>query len=178
MWHDRMARGVAATDADKYPGADARAQEASLTLIRTFGTLNSLMNDYLAPFGLSRPRLHALHFLNHAPGGQMRMSDIGTSLRVARPNVTTLVDGLERQGLVERIADPTDRRTTYTRITEAGRQRLTEVMPEHLRRLGELWQGLSDEETDMLTHLLAKARGQLLLASGTGIEPTDRSFPA
>ena len=177
MWRDVMASRVAIVDQDKYPTGDPLAQEVSLTLIRTFGTLNSLMNDYLAPYSLSRARLHVLNFLARAPEGTMRMREIGSALRVTKAYVTNLIDGLQRDGLVERTSDPQDRRGIQTRITAAGRDRLGKAMPAHLDQLRQLWSGLEEDEKLMLIHLLAKARGQLLIASGGTIEPNDQSLP-
>src|SRR3569833_4176353 len=130
--HDHMAARVARVDREKFPGSDSLAQEASLTVIRTFGALNDHMNGYLAPFTLSRARLHVLSFLNHEPDGRMRMTDIGASLQVTKAYVTKMIDGLVRDGLAERVVDPLDRRTVYTQITPAGRKRLQAVMPVHL----------------------------------------------
>src|SRR5579884_1996726 len=108
LQRDRLAAGIAAVDSAKYSGADALAQELSLTLIRTFGTLNSLIEDALADDGLSRQRLHVLAFLNRAET-EVRMTDVSGWLGVSKANVTNLIDALEREGLVERKASPADR---------------------------------------------------------------------
>ncbi|HUZ77242.1 MAG TPA: MarR family transcriptional regulator [Chloroflexota bacterium] len=167
LLRDAMAQGIAEVDRAKFPGCDTRAQEASLTLIRTYGTLNDLIDDFLAVFGLSRARLHTLAFLNNSPDGEMRMTDIGRWLHVTKAYVTNLIDGLEREGLVERVPSARDRRAVVTRITPAGRTRLHEVLPSHLNRLRDLWAGLTEDELQMLVHLLAKARIELIAASGS-----------
>ena len=173
--HDRLASRIAATDEAKYPGADVLSQETSLTLIRTFGTLNALMDDHLSAFGLSRQRLHVLAYLNRVPG-DVRMTDLSGWLGVSKGNVTALVDGLEREGLAERTLDQSDRRATVIRITAAGRERLDAVLPRHLEQLSQLWRGLDDNEKLALTHLLAKARRKLLEASGKPPRPQP-AFP-
>ncbi|MDE3076521.1 MAG: MarR family transcriptional regulator, partial [Chloroflexota bacterium] len=175
MHRDRLASRIAVTDRAKFPGADALAQEASLTLIRAFGTLNTLIDEYLALFGLTRTRLHVLAFLNHEEG-DVRMTDIGGWLGVSKAYVTSLVDGLEREGLVERVASSSDRRATFIAVTSAGRARLNEVLPRHLEHLGQLWAGLDDDEKIVLTHLLAKTRSKLLEASGKAERPQP-AFP-
>ncbi len=53
--------------------------------------------------------------------GECKMSQIGVWLGVTPRNITKLVDGLEGEGLVTRIAHPIDRRSTLLRITDKGR---------------------------------------------------------
>jgi DNA-binding MarR family transcriptional regulator len=148
----------------------------SLTLIRTFGTLNALLDEHLASFGLSRPRLHVLAFLNRA-GNEVRMTDIGNWLGVTKAHVTRLVDSLQAEGLVERAPSRADRRTVLVSITPLGRQRLDETLPRHLEHLGALFRGLSVAEKVLLTHLLVKARTQMLDASGAAAN-RQPAFPA
>ncbi|HUZ77442.1 MAG TPA: hypothetical protein VMV93_07675, partial [Chloroflexota bacterium] len=93
LGHDGTAQRIANCDKHQYPGTDPLAQEATITLIRSCSTLNLTIDEYLSTFGLSRPRLNVLAALCHAPEGQLRMSEIGTWLNVAKPKVTALVDG-------------------------------------------------------------------------------------
>ena len=50
----------------------------------------------------------------------MPMRELASLLGVDPPNLTTVVDELERSGLVERHAHPTDRRVKLVRATTAG----------------------------------------------------------
>jgi len=52
--------------------------------------------------------------------GPRRMADLASGLDVTPRNVTTLVDGLERDGLVRRRPHPTDRRATVIELTDAA----------------------------------------------------------
>lgn len=114
-------------------------------------------------------------FLNRA-GNEVRVSDIGKWLGVNKANVTRLVDGLERDGLVARSASVMDRRTVLVNITPAGRQRLDNALPERLQHPGGLRAALSDDEKSLLIHLLASARQTMLAASGQP-ERTQPAFP-
>ena len=158
----------------RFPGADTLSQETSLTLIRAFGTLNTLLDGQLANFGLSRPRLHVLAFLNRA-GNEVRMTDSGKWLSVNKANVTRLVDGLEREGLVarsERAGPPRDPGQHYS----YGRTRLDSALPHHVEYVGHLFGPLSDNEKLMLIRLLARAREAMLSGTGDG-QPPDAAFP-
>ncbi|WP_230396095.1 MarR family winged helix-turn-helix transcriptional regulator, partial [Streptomyces blattellae] len=50
------------------------------------------------------------------------MSELGESLGMSPRNMTVLVDGLEREGLVSRVTHPHDRRIKLVELTQAGRQ--------------------------------------------------------
>ena len=62
------------------------------------------------PAKLSGSRLRVLCAVDEA--GSLRMGDLATKLGVAGPTITDLVDGLEKEGLLRRRPDPTDRRAT------------------------------------------------------------------
>ncbi len=58
--------------------------------------------------------------------GTVPMSRIGSHMEISKPYMTALVDKLIAEGLVERIADPDDRRIIRIRITHAGKEVLRE----------------------------------------------------
>jgi DNA-binding MarR family transcriptional regulator len=72
--------------------------------------------------GLSWPRFEVLNELVRA-GGLLCLSDVSERLSCVRSNVTQLVDRLEADGLVARMADPDDRRSVRAAITLRGRER-------------------------------------------------------
>jgi DNA-binding MarR family transcriptional regulator len=70
--------------------------------------------------------------LNAAHNRQLTMSELGRVAVVSRTRVSRVVDELVRSGLVERIANPADRRSAFARITLAGRARLRAAAPTYL----------------------------------------------
>ncbi len=58
--------------------------------------------------------------------GPVRMSEIGRNMEISRSYMTALVNKLIREGLVERVLDPHDRRVVMIRITDSGRNALKE----------------------------------------------------
>jgi DNA-binding MarR family transcriptional regulator len=70
--------------------------------------------------------------LNAAPEKQLTMSQLGAVAVVSRSRVSRVVDELVRAGLVERVANPADRRSAFARITSAGRARLRAAAPTYL----------------------------------------------
>src|SRR6478735_3330251 len=73
------------------------------------------------PHHLTGPRHEALAVLYFSREGQMSLGKLGQRLMVHPTSVTVTVDTLERLGLVERVAHPSDRRQTLAQITDLGR---------------------------------------------------------
>jgi DNA-binding MarR family transcriptional regulator len=83
------------------------------------------LNETLEPFGLTFARYEALMLLFYSRAGSLPLGKIGARLQVHPTSVTSLVDGLEKRGFVERMPHPTDRRTTLASITVHGRETAT-----------------------------------------------------
>ena len=86
---------------------------------------------------LDQHRLSAVEFevlmrLARSPGRRLRMTDLAGQTSLSTSGVTRVVDRMDRDGLVCREACPSDRRSSYAVITEAGLARLDEVLPGHL----------------------------------------------
>ncbi len=71
--------------------------------------------------GLSETRVEALRLVAAAPE-PLTMGQLVTRLRTDRPYASVVVDDLERHGLVERLAHPTDRRVRRVAATAEGRR--------------------------------------------------------
>lgn len=72
------------------------------------------------------------------------------------PTVTRIIDLLCKKGLTRRVADPGDRRRFRIELTEAGRQKIREVLPLVKTFRQEAWQGLTEKEVDQLVATLNK----------------------
>jgi DNA-binding MarR family transcriptional regulator len=70
--------------------------------------------------------------LNAAPEGRLRMLDLAARAVLSRTRISRVVSELEEYGLVERIADPEDKRATLASITTSGRKALAHAAPHYL----------------------------------------------
>jgi DNA-binding MarR family transcriptional regulator len=85
--------------------------------------------------------------------GDLPLGDLALSLDSTPRNITGLVDHLERDGLVERVPDPDDRRSVRARLTEEGRQKITGIWQEGIKHQYELAGGLTKDDLAQLRHL-------------------------
>src|SRR5260370_25358088 len=114
--------------------------------------IRQLMDRWAEKHGLSEGRLHVLFTLAAAPQHQLPLGELADRLDVTPRNVTGLIAHLERDGLVERIDDPNDRRLTYPRLTPAGGKRIDGMRAQGLEWQLKIAAGLSTEELDLLRH--------------------------
>ena len=91
-----------------------------------------------------------------------------TKLGVTARNVTTIVDGLEREGLLARTPDPDDRRAILLQLTPKGREHIAAVHAAQGELAGWFFAALDTTERAELMRLLGKI---LETASATAICP-------
>jgi DNA-binding MarR family transcriptional regulator len=97
--------------------------------------LAGLDDDLEASSGMSVADYAVLVHLSEADQGAMRMSELADALLLSPSGLTRRLDGLVSSGLVERAKCPTDRRGAYAVLTEAGRERLAQVAPDHVEQV-------------------------------------------
>ena len=97
---------------ERWGGEPARPMAAITSIMRAQQILLARLNELLGPLGLTFPRYEALMLLSFTREGTLPLGKIGERLQVHRTSVTNIVDKLEADGLVRRIAHESDRRTT------------------------------------------------------------------
>ena len=137
------------------PGS--REEAVFLDLLRTCDLLSRRPAQLLKTEDLSTTQYNVLRILRGSPEG-LPCGEIASRMITRDPDVTRLLDRMEKRGLISRSRDNKDRRTVIGRITPEGLKllaRLDEPMQEiHRKQLGhfgrnQLWS---------LTELLAAAR--------------------
>jgi DNA-binding MarR family transcriptional regulator len=78
------------------------------------------------------------------------MADLAERLEVVPRAVTTLVDGLESNGKVRRVPDPTNRRVIRIEITDEGHKALRELHAARTAAAEEILAPLTDEQRKVL----------------------------
>lgn len=114
----------------------------------------------LAPHGLSEGRFVLLFLLDAASEG-LAPNVLAEQAGVTRATVTGLLDGLEREALIERRPDASDRRALRIRLTRRGKRVAKEVFDQHGRWIAGLFGNLSAPERAQLAALLDKVAANL-----------------
>jgi DNA-binding MarR family transcriptional regulator len=107
---------------EHWGGAALESMAAVTSIMRVHQILLARLNRLLAPWDLTFARYEALMLLYYSRTGSLPLGKIGARLQVHPTSVTNTIDGLERLGLVSRVAHEHDRRMTLATITERGRE--------------------------------------------------------
>lgn len=113
-----------------------------------------------AQFGITLARFDLLAQLERSPRG-LKMSELSKRLMVSGGNVTGLTDELEKEGLVAREEDPSDRRACTVKLTPDGRALFSRMAAVHEQWVVELLSGLNGAEQANVYRLLAKLKASL-----------------
>ncbi len=101
----------------------ADGMAAVTSIVRAQQIVLQRIDTALRPFDLTFARYEILTLLSFTKRGSLPMTRMGALLQVHPTSVTSAVDRLESQGLVERLPHPTDRRAVLASITDTGRAR-------------------------------------------------------
>lgn len=139
----------------------ASSEEAAfLDLLRTTDMLSRGLIEVLKNEDLSATQYNVLRILRGSPEG-LACGEIASRMITRDPDVTRLLDRLEKRGLISRCRETKDRRTVMVRITPDGLKLLTRldepVQTAHRRQLGHLGR----ERLRTLTELLRLSRSQV-----------------
>jgi len=135
--------------------ADGMAMITSIT--RVHQLLMERIDGVLRPLDLSFARYEVLMLLSLSSAGAMPMARLGSLLQVHPTSVTSAVQGLQRQGFVERSRPERDRRVVLASITAVGRDvadTATTALNDHVFTSP----GVSNAEAVQLTELLGRIR--------------------
>jgi DNA-binding MarR family transcriptional regulator len=112
-----------------HAGLDPLASEAFVALLRVAGRLLHDLNAACAEHDITHDQYNVLRILRGVhPQGHPRY-EIAARLVSRAPDVTRLLDRLEKRGLVARGWHPENRRLSIARITPAGLALLAAVDP-------------------------------------------------
>jgi DNA-binding MarR family transcriptional regulator len=137
---------------------DSLQQEAFLNLWRTYDRLRALEDDLFGRYDLTPQQYNVLRLLRGEHPNKVPTLTLAARLVSRAPDITRMLDKLERRGLVERDRPADNRRVVRVGITGAGLALLREmdgpVRACHARQLGHLPAG----DLKSLTALLRTAR--------------------
>lgn len=108
-------------------------------------------------FETTLPRFDLMAQLARSPEG-VSMGELSQRLMVSGGNITGITDNLERDGLVERITPPGDRRAKLVHLTPTGRIVFDQMARVHATWIKDWMDGLTEQEQQQLYTLLGKLK--------------------
>jgi MarR family transcriptional regulator, 2-MHQ and catechol-resistance regulon repressor len=140
--------------------------------------LTSRFAAQLEQHRLSPVEFEVLLRLARSPRNRLRMTDLAGQTSLSTSGVTRVVDRMDREGLVRREACPSDRRSSYAVVTDAGLRRLDEVLPGHLELVQQWFIGqLSPAQLEQTLESLRRIRDAVNPCATAGSAVMDSDLP-
>jgi DNA-binding MarR family transcriptional regulator len=134
---------------------------AWVRLLRGYkGLTRGLSAELLEEHGLTINAYEVLLLLSQADDQRMRRVDLSEAVQLTQSGVTRLLNGLQKQGFVERENCSDDARVAYATLTAAGREKLERAAGSHVDAIRAAFADrYSDEELEALAGLLSRLPG-------------------
>jgi DNA-binding MarR family transcriptional regulator len=132
-------------------------EELLVSLLRTTDVLHQRFEQIIRPFNISMTQYNVLRILRGAEPGGRTCGEIGERMIAREPDVTRLLDRMDKAGLLKRTRGSGDRRVVVTRITSSGLKLLDELEPK-LRELDGLLKPMGERKIESMLKLLDEVR--------------------
>jgi MarR family 2-MHQ and catechol resistance regulon transcriptional repressor len=137
-----------------YGEATDKAMTTWIQLFRSFNKIRTKESLYIQSFDLTMNQFQVLEVLYHR--GDLSVGAI-TKLTMGTPgNVTVVVRNLKRDGFINSICDPKDKRSSILSITQKGKDIIEQLFPNHAKNLKSYFEALDEDEMQTLFSLLRK----------------------
>ena len=145
---------------EKFDWADVKSIELILRLAATATSIKGSTQRLFNAHGFERAagRVGVLRVLYFSPKGRMNQNEISNEMQVTSANISYVLEGLERDGLVDRTPHETDRRVTWVQLTADGEKVFRELAPAMTALLGNLGSGFTDDEKVLFATFLERLR--------------------
>lgn len=134
--------------------ANRQAMRLYIVLTRTYKTLLDKDQRNIRSYGLNASEFGVLELLYNK--GPHPIQQIGDKILITSGTMTYVIDKLEKKELIIRRPCDNDRRIVYAELTDAGRERMSEILPGHYNAIRESLRGLTSEEQELAITLLKK----------------------
>jgi len=134
--------------------SETRTLDTFIKLTRCTNSLLARLADRNTLGDLTWSQFAVLEALYHL--GHMTQGEISNKVLKSGSNMTTVIDNLERDGLVRRERDADDRRVVHVHLTEVGQGKIEAVLPGHIAALVDEFKILTVGEQATLGELCKK----------------------
>jgi DNA-binding MarR family transcriptional regulator len=132
-------------------------EELLVSLLRTGDVLHERFEQIIRPFNISMTQYNVLRILRGAEPTGRTCGEIGERMIAREPDVTRLLERMDKAGLIKRTRDSQDRRVVVTRITAGGLKLLDEMEPK-LRELDGVLKPMGERKIETTLKLLDEVR--------------------
>jgi MarR family transcriptional regulator, 2-MHQ and catechol-resistance regulon repressor len=160
----------------EFPGASWLSAQVFRELEVVGSLAEALIASVARRHGLSHAALNALAVIE-GNGAPMTAGEVGGHMHITSGTMTSVLDTLERNGHIERLTDPGDRRRVLVEITPEAQAVLDRLLPEVVQTTTVVLAGLGDKELKDLLGTLTRVRDAIAAAPDDLAPPAPRRTP-
>ena len=123
-------------------------------ILRASNLLVADLKKTLKNYPINTTEFSVMEFLYSK--GEKSIQEIRDRILLASGSATYVVDNLERKEYVRRIVNQNDRRVTYIKLTEAGKDLINDIFPTHKKNTKKIFEKINDKELVILKEILKK----------------------
>jgi DNA-binding MarR family transcriptional regulator len=135
-------------------------QEAFLSILRTASELSNTADKLLRQFDITQQQYNVLRILRGAGTEGLCRNEISARMVAAAPDMSRLLDRMEKSGWITRERAEDDRRQVSTFITDSGKKLLTIIEGPVHEQTHRLFEGVKSTDLKMLVDVLAQIRSR------------------
>jgi DNA-binding MarR family transcriptional regulator len=137
--------------------------EGLLGIYFTGDLIRKRAREFFSGLGLTDVQFNVMKLieLQSGDGEGLTQTELSRMLLVNRSNITSLIDRMERAGLVSRGDVPDDRRSKLVTLTEKGKRSLIEIEGRYMGEVNRIMNALTKDELQLLVEVLGKIRKNL-----------------
>lgn len=130
------------------------------SMVRLLRVVGYCLGNYFDPMfrrlGVSEQKFHVLCLLHVFPSGDLTPSDVAMLMGTSRGNATHVINDLHESGYLLKKSLPGDARSYQLWLTDAGRTRVSSLVPNIAAPINNAFHGLAEHEMLDLVRLLKK----------------------
>ena len=125
-------------------------------LTEAFQAFEALTRAQLRSVGLTHPQFDIIATLGNTAG--MSFRELGDATLITKGTLTGVIDRLERDGMVERMAAQDDGRRVIVRLTPDGDRVFESIFPAVVSNTGQAFKGIGAKELETFDAMLTRLR--------------------
>lgn len=138
----------------KIPTLNIDAVESCIILLRTASDISKIFDKHFYKYEISEGKFTILMLLYREKNYQASPILLSKKAEVTKATMTGLIVGLEKQGFIEKIPNPCDKRSYLVELSQKGIDMLEKILPIHYELIAKLMSPLNNKQLQEFTSLL------------------------
>ena len=147
---------------DAYSFIEFSSGQTIINILKTKRIMRMVYDRLFEKYNISEPKFFVILLLSIHEADGMPLIELGKNMMVSRANMTTLIDRMIKENLVEKRKNADDKRSIKAHLTPKGRQLFDEIKELHMEFSQRMTKALTEEERATLNNILKKLQEDIV----------------